>query len=55
MCWQVFERFDLRGEGTADANQMLQAVQSASNAVLNKDYNIVLQSLLSCSLLPGVE
>ncbi|ERE68809.1 zinc finger ZZ-type and EF-hand domain-containing protein 1 [Cricetulus griseus] len=50
---QAFAQFDAEGDGTVDAENMLEALKNSSGANLQGELSHVIRQLQACSLVPG--
>ncbi|MEJ1273215.1 zinc finger ZZ-type with EF hand domain 1 [Cricetulus griseus] len=52
-CEEAFAQFDAEGDGTVDAENMLEALKNSSGANLQGELSHVIRQLQACSLVPG--
>ena len=50
---QAFAQFDAEGDGTVDAENMLEALKNSSGANLQGELGHIIRQLQACSLVPG--
>lgn len=50
---QAFAQFDAEGDGTVDAESMLEALKHSSGANLQGELSHTIRQLQACSLVPG--
>ncbi|OWK15367.1 ZZEF1 [Cervus elaphus hippelaphus] len=52
LCLQAFAQFDAEGDGTVDAENMLEALKNSSGANLQGELSHIIRQLQACSLVP---